>query len=218
MKRLILSLAVVLGLVAPAQAQYTTMPILASRGGQGALDAPLVNVQALFQSGVFQASLRSPIRHRLGLALESDGVNATRVSSLLFGGRPSHISGCIVPVAVNSINRMQGRGLRPDVFQEGREVMNPLGAYGNTSASIAVIIGILWIQTPRLHGGPRGIFHGAALPMRPKSSRDYFPMVAAARSSGSMLKTCRGGDDFTAAITATQPMSFIISSDRAYDC
>ena len=95
---------------------------------------------------------------------------------LLAFGRPSTVTGFVVPVVVNAVKGMAGARFKPHVFQESFEVVKPSWAHPDASPAVIRPRLISWACATSNHVRPCAIF-------RTRRRNESVPMSEASRKN-----------------------------------
>lgn len=107
---------------------------------------------AALKRGVWDIKLSSPLFHALDLSVEGKADRLSQIIVLLIGRRPTTISGFVISIVIDAINRHVGR-CDAHIAQEVRKVL-PTLAYADSSTAIVGIAGRRWNLTSRSHASP----------------------------------------------------------------
>lgn len=104
----------------------------------------------------------SPFRMAQCFSFECDKTIPASILGLLNGGSPTAITGLVMTVRIDSIQRVLFSWSRSHVTQEGSEVINPFFADSNPPSSVSMVITCKLVATPRLHRNPSVVFRGCS--------------------------------------------------------
>ncbi len=145
---------------------------------------------------------------------------------LAFPCCPTAVTGFVVPVRVDAVQRVTSRWPQPDVSQKGRKVIQPLRAHLDSPASPIMEAQSVRVVTPRLGVIPRSVFRGNQSRF---STADCRPVLQAVPSSCFQLEapaTLRSAfaqsvtkhDTFFAAVASTQPLRMTARAQVSRQC
>lgn len=101
----------------------------------------------------FVSTFISKVCRHICLAFNSHSTSNFLIAHLLSLGGPTAVLRCVVPIVVNSINRML-QWTRPHVFDKLFKVVKPLRAYLYAPSAITVEVPVLWFVAAGLHIPP----------------------------------------------------------------
>lgn len=148
------------------------------------------------------------------------------VKSLFFFGSPSHISGFIIPVIVDSIKGAVRRPW-PHIRVKGLKAFKPLAANLNSPTAIIEPRITIGVCATSLHILPNLVFGDNALPavgrgtctMLEASGCDQFPLKAPAACAVSGCDSATSKNLFYAAIASAKEIVFLaIAGTALYHC
>ena len=86
----------------------------------------------------------------------------TAISRLLLRGRPSAVSGFVVPIRVDAVDGISSRWarLRAHVFQERDEGVLPAFAHGDTARAVQPELRVVRLIAASTHVPPSAVFRG----------------------------------------------------------
>lgn len=91
----------------------------------------------------------------------------SRVRHLLLACRPAHVARLVVAIVLDAIQRQVGRWTPTDVSQKRFETVTPLFAYGDATASVVAILGVVGVVAALQHRSPQNMLSASAQAMRP---------------------------------------------------
>ena len=132
------------------------------------------------------------------------------VKTLFFRCGPTTIAGLIVPVVIDAVDAMFGRGAVAHISQEVLEGVTPALADRNPAATVPRPVFTLRVCAAIDHMSPRSIFRGtplssACMTMLQTCLCRPFSLQTAAALRMSGLEVVSGCNCFSAAITSTSP-------------
>lgn len=113
--------------------------------------------------------------------------------------RPTNVSGFVVPIVVDPIDRMAQRWSAADVLDEALERVDPARVNRDASPAVVGVTTLLWVQAARLHRNPSPV-------LRPRGSA-VFRLVpkASARPYVATLEAWGGDTRAGSTVALTNP-------------
>ncbi len=151
--------------------------------GKSTINTPAKRVQPATDSGRLQTKIFGPLRNRLRLALERQNPVRALVVHLLKTSRPSAISRFIVPVIVDTVNRMLPAWALTHVSKKARKFF-PLRAVVNAATAVVNPFMVFRVAASGFHIAPAVVGPGAVpavcVTMIQASRNSHFSIEAAA--------------------------------------
>lgn len=151
------------------------------------------------------ACMTCPIGEAHGATVVVDADVSSRVAKLFSGCGPSHVSGCIGTVVVDSVDGMPNTRTAPDVGKERREVAVPRSAHLDTAPTISSELTLVGVIAARSHAQPDLKFRGARPAKRFSVGAIGVDAQAAAASDLLRSQMIRSNDALDPAVAFTQP-------------
>lgn len=133
----------------------------------------------------------------------------TTVVCLFFGGRPAHVSGFVMAVVVDAIQRMIRGWSWAHIGQKGGEVLRPLATDADPPCAVALPRRVPRIATSLFHATPSPVFRSqhptTRGPMTAEPASVAVLNKAAARGRHPAAETGRRHNDRPAAIALAVP-------------
>lgn len=151
------------------------------------------------------AYLLTPLSKCLLLTVPFKEYAVASVVALSSASSPSAINEFIVAVYVNAIDRMKVARTASHIDQEVGEGIKPSFADDNSTSSVSLVCGVIWVIATASHVTPRRIFHAVAIAVSGIFVYRYSDSFASAGRCFSVAKICRSGQAPSSAITPTVP-------------
>lgn len=157
---------------------------MTDRLSQSAFDGPAA-LESIRECQAVHSEVSSPIRDVHPLAAVFNVVIAVGVAALFFICGPSAISGLVVAVTVNTVERSTEWAV-PHVGKERREVIAPAVAHGDTPTAVSGIRLVTRLEATLLGSGP-----GAMLPRAGQSVRGVLTGAPLSTNTAATLRPSR---------------------------
>lgn len=115
------------------------------------------------------------------LPIVGDMDTDTRISSLKPTFKPNYIIRGVIPIVINSLQRVVTFGSWPKISKECGEVAYPLIANFDTSSTVSVIIRVIRLSASTYHSTPNDVLFATAEPMTSSPILDQFSSKASTR-------------------------------------
>lgn len=182
----------------------TRRPANRRRRGEHALDRQ-GTLQATCDCLRRDAERARPIKYVHRAAIERQSSTASSIRVLLRQVRPAHVARLVVALVVDAIERVQQRGPRADVIQEGFEGIAPCVAHPNPAATV-IGVGLSRRRVAAcLRVLPRVIFGCIELAVTSLAIADHLAAQATAATCVAALQFRGRAHDYGTAIAATTP-------------
>lgn len=142
-------------------------------------------------------------------SLVFDTVNAAPVARLFVARSPAAIAWLVIAVIVDALNTITGRAWT-HICQKLREAI-PALTNGNSSSTVKMIVGCVWIKTSFAQRTPNVVFTCLALSVRAPSFSNGEPSPATARTSLTSCERVFIDSPFFAAVAATPKTNITFS-------
>ena len=147
-------------------------------------------LQSKKQRGSLNARVATPFRQRQRLAVVCVSDVLLRIAGLLRRCSPSHVTGFIMAVIVDTVQRMRWRRLRPHVGKERLELVAPCFAYSDAASTVSRKVLIFGIKAAGAHRVPLRIFRRTTHPVRAVHIASPFTGQATTGSCVSVSQMC----------------------------
>lgn len=176
-------------------------------------------LESPFYGGSGQSRKLNPFGNRSGYAISRNQSAASPVSGLFDFGGPSHIAGGVIPVVVDSVNRVFGTGLIAKILGKLNKRLSPFLMEFNSTSAVIVKRWVIGIGAPLKNLSPSLVYVGLAHSV----SRSY-------RCHGLLLQTptafrwvlvkqvSRLNDLFSATVADAFPPSAIATRVKRKNC
>lgn len=154
-------------------------------------------------SSVFTNPLCQCFRHSVDFNPEITAI----VVGLLKTGSPSHVSGLVVPVIVDTINRVRSGWGGTNALKKLLESAAPfpLFVHCNSSAAISLIRRVPWVTASLSHPYPRFMLRRERQAVSCIPLREHFRVQASARLAKSLFKVYSGNNSVITAGAFAMP-------------
>jgi len=125
--------------------------------GESARDWP-ARAETRFDAPGGHSKAALPLRNRKRLAAEGDAAVRPRIVGLSLGERPPAVPGLVVPVGIDSVDRVLLGGGMAKISQKRFKGVRPLGAHRDSATTVKVVVGIVRVLAALLSASPRAIF------------------------------------------------------------
>lgn len=136
---------------------------------------------------------------------------ATLIIPLLLWRSPADVSGFVIAVVVDAIQR-QSRWTRSGMCKERLKTLSPLDAHRDATAAIVFVIWIFGIKTPLLCSTPNVVFWAISLAMLEANDGKNLRSVATAARRFASYQTAAEDYFFLSAVAAAKPASLTIGA------
>ena len=173
---------------------------------QGPFDiVPFLQTQQ--QRWCADAGLSAPFCQRQRLSVVRVADVLLRVALLLRWRRPADITRLVVAVAVDAVDGVRGRRLRPHVGKKRLELIAPSFAHGDATSTIASKVLIFWIRTACAHRVPLSIFRRTAHAVRSIHVSGKFTRQTSTRLCMAVSQMCAINGAESTAIAGAMPFN-----------
>jgi hypothetical protein len=136
---------------------------------------------------------------------------------LLRSGSPAAVLRRVVSIVITPLQHHLGMRTWSDIFKKRGKRLAPSFTDLNASSSVAQVIPVPWVLTSTDHSAPSVVFDCARTSMSNRPFTDIFEAKTPTRTSVATSQRCLVNNNFTPALTSTQPSSQKFSRLRFAD-
>lgn len=163
-------------------------------------------IHAMPERAEWNADLFCPCTQRHRPAVDGHESSAPRVSVLNVDRCPPHVTRLVITVVVDPVERMGGRGARPQVGVKALKGLAPLRADDDPASAVVSVLPVPLVQAAGLHVAPRARFRRPRETMLREYPDSTLPLVAAARPDVARAQATSTDRFESAAVAAALPL------------
>jgi hypothetical protein len=141
------------------------------------------------------------------VAIKNDSAIIAFIIGLILSRRPSHIAGSVMSFVVDAINRVLGRGARPNVCQE---LVKRCEYHLNAAPPVVTVSGVSGVIAATFNFAKNLIFRAFALPVFSNNRTENLAMNTSAASRGPLSHSLSRHGSYISTVAAALPLRFSV--------